>query len=191
MFELIINPFFYLKIRHQFKAKADWALPLVLTALTLIGLWVVGWTRPVAFWSEPGVISRVLGFTQGLPGFYIAALAAIATFNKLDIDKKMPAPAPRLKIHVRGVGQEIELTRRRFLCLMFAFLTAESILLIVIAICALGSAAGLKASLPSFLIEPMYWIGAAIFLFVFWQMVVVTLWGIYYLGDRLHQVDTE
>lgn len=80
------------------------------------------------------VIAKILGFVQNLPGFYIAALSAIATFNKTDIDKTMPAPAPKLDIVVQGHNIAIELTRQRFLCSMFAFLTAESMILVVFSI---------------------------------------------------------
>jgi hypothetical protein len=45
---------------------------------------------------------HILGFVQVLPGFYIAALAAIATFNKTDIDKIMAAPAPKIDIFIHG-----------------------------------------------------------------------------------------
>lgn len=189
MLQLLIRPFFYLKIRHQSKARADWMLPAVLTLLTLIVVYSIGAKNPVSVWQASGMVDRVLSFVQGLPGFYIAALAAIATFNKIDIDKKMPAPAPKLHIQVRGVDQFIELTRRRFLCLMFAFLTAESILLIILSIFGITIRGAVVTAIPVSAVFPVHVLASAIYFFIFWQMVVVTLWGLYYLGDRLHQID--
>ena len=78
------------------------------------------------------LIISILSFIQILPGFFIAALAAIATFNRLDLDKIMPHPAPTINIECNGGKEEIDLTRRRYLTLMFSFLSAESILLIVL-----------------------------------------------------------
>jgi hypothetical protein len=189
MIELLTRPFYYLKISHQFKRRADWALPGLLSLITVVLLWLFSFGSPVGVWNSGGLVEKILGFVQGLPGFYIAALAAIATFNKLDIDKKMPAPAPKMHIQVRGVDQYIELTRRRFLCLMFAFLTAESILLIVLSIFGAALHEPIKALLPTYWIYPVSLAAITIYFFVFWQMIVVTLWGLYYLGDRLHQVD--
>jgi len=145
----------------------------------------------VPVYGSGGLIERVLGFVQVLPGFYIAALAAIATFNKLDIDKTMPAPAPKIDVMVNGKSVPIELTRRRFLCSMFAFLTAESFLLIVLAIFALVAYSPIKEVLP----EIAHFATSLAFLFafllLFWQMVLATFWGLFYLGDRLHQPDAK
>ncbi|TPG26545.1 hypothetical protein EAH83_01880 [Variovorax ginsengisoli] len=161
----------------------------MLTLLTLCAIYGAGRGGAISVWSSGGLAERILSFVQGLPGFYIAALAAIATFNKLDIDKKMPAPAPKIQIQVRGVDQYIELTRRRFLCLMFAFLTAESILLVIISIFGTTMHSSVAAIVPPGAVLYLHVVSAALFFFLFWQMVVITLWGLYYLGDRLHQVD--
>lgn len=72
---------------------------------------------------------------------------------------------------------------------MFAFLTAESLILIVLAIF------GQTIYLPvKEIISAQYhqWVSAVymlVFLFVFWQMLVTSFWGLFYLGDRLHQPD--
>ncbi|WP_193087959.1 hypothetical protein [Advenella sp. FME57] len=145
----------------------------------------------VPIYESSGLIEKILGFVQVLPGFYIAALAAIATFNKLDIDKTMPAPAPKIDVIVNGTSVPIELTRRRFLCSMFAFLTAESFILIVLAIFALIAHSPIKGLLP----DNVHFASSMGFLFafmlLFWQMVLATFWGLFYLGDRLHQPDAK
>ncbi|TXL12353.1 hypothetical protein BMR05_15660, partial [Methylococcaceae bacterium HT4] len=134
MIRHLLRPLSYLSIEHQLKWKVDWIYPLLLAIVSTILIFWLKQFGQVSLYSNSGIITKILGFVQVLPGFYIAALAAIATFNKTDIDKTMPAPAPKIDILVQGKSVAIKLTRRRFLCSMFAFLTAESLIIIVLAI---------------------------------------------------------
>jgi hypothetical protein len=189
MFKNLFRPLSYLFIEHKQKWKVDWVYPLVLTALSTGLLFFLKKYGTIALYADGALIAKILGFVQGLPGFYIAALAAIATFNKLDIDKTMPKPAPKLDIMVQGQKVPIELTRRRFLCSMFAFLTAESLILIVLAIFGQAVYLPAKAIFP----EKLHVLASAtymvVFLFALWQMLITSFWGLFYLGDRLHQPD--
>jgi hypothetical protein len=53
-----------------------------------------------------------------LPGFYIAALAAIATFNAPTMDVPLDGQNTELCSQEENI-QTRKLTRRRFLCLLF------------------------------------------------------------------------
>ncbi len=191
MYRHLLRPFSYLAIQDRFKWKVDWLYPTILAVLSTGLILVIGLWGEIIIYEDSGLIDKIFGFVQVLPGFYIAALAAIATFNKLDIDKTMPAPAPKLDIKVNGKTASIELTRRRFLCSMFAFLTAESFVLIVLSIFAIVAHESIKNLLPA----STHFAASAIFLFVFmllfWQMILATFWGLFYLGDRLHQPDAK
>lgn len=191
MIRNLLRPLAYLAIGHRQKWRVDWLYPTILAVVTTALLFLLKLVGGVQFYGEGGMVARVLSFVQGLPGFYIAALAAIATFNRPDIDKTMPSPAPRIDVQVQGKNVEIELTRRRFLCLMFAFLTAESLIVIILAILAQSAAAPLKVLIHNSLWQ--YASASFVFIFslVFWQMVVATFWGLFYLGDRLHQPDSN
>lgn len=185
----LLRPFSYLTIEHRSKWVVDWVYPLILTFLSLAVIFVAGHFGTVSLYGDGGLVGKILGFVQNLPGFYIAALAAIATFNRIDIDKTMPAPAPRLDITVQGKTVAIELTRRRFLCSMFAFLTAENLILIVLAIFAQSLCVTIKAKLA---LPYQVWVSGGFmftFLLLFWQMMIASFWGLFYLGDKLHQPD--
>lgn len=189
MYRHLLRPLSYLSIEHKQKWIVDWVYPLVLAVLSTGLLFWLKKFGNIPLYADGAVISKILGFVQGLPGFYIAALAAIATFNKADIDKTMPAPAPKLDIMVQGQSVAIELTRRRFLCSMFAFLTAESLILIVLAIFGQAIYLPVKAILSE---QYHVWTSAAYmltFMLAFWQMLITSFWGLFYLGDRLHQPD--
>lgn len=189
MLRHLLRPLAYLAIEHRQKWIVDWVYPFFLTIVSVCVLFVARKFGQVPLFAEGGLVGKILGFVQGLPGFYIAALAAIATFNRIDIDKTMPFPAPTLDITVHGKTVAIELTRRRFLCSMFAFLTAENLILIVLGIF------GQSLCVPIRNLSPVvvHWGFAVVYMFVylllFWQMMITSFWGLFYLGDKLHQPD--
>lgn len=189
MFRHLLRPLSYLSIEHKQKRVVDWVYPIVLAILTIVIIFCLKQFGNIAIYADGALLEKILGFVQGLPGFYIAALAAIATFNKLDIDKTMPKPAPKMGSMIRGQIVCIELTRRRFLCSMFAFLTAESLILIILAIFGQTVYLPVKAIIPvnfHTLTSISYML---LFMFIFWQMLITSFWGLFYLGDRLHQPD--
>jgi hypothetical protein len=187
----LLRPFSYLSIGHKSKWKIDWLIPILLALMSIFIVFFLRRYGSISVYSDNGIISRILSFVQSLPGFYIAALAAIATFNKTDIDNRMPEPAPTIDIIVQGKSIEIALTRRRFLCSMFAFLTAESILLIVVAIFSLSIAPVIKAVIAPQLTEVLSGVFFLFYSILFWQMIVASFWGLYYLGEKLHQPDPK
>ena len=191
----LLRPYAYLQIEHPKKYIYDWVIPFLLTAFFLvICLIFVDYDN---YFSSSGLISKFLDFVEILPGFYIAALAAIATFQRNDIDQHMPNPAPKLNIKIKGKDQNIELTRRRFLCMLFSFLTAHTIIFAILAIlliqivpetmhytsqrCLSLSWVDCRMTISIIYLLPIS--------FIFWQIITATFHGLYYLGDRLHQPD--
>ena len=183
----ILRPFSYLMIRHEKKYIFDWLAPcvgsLISTAVLLFG------KDYVVVFGKTGLIASLLSFIQILPGFYIAALAAIATFNRNDIDLKMPEPSPKVDILIRGVKNTIDLTRRRFLCMLFSYLTAQAFTLSLASVVLMHFSDLAKSVIPlSFHLTTKLSV-VALFSFGFWQMLIATFWGLYYLGDKLNQPD--
>lgn len=182
MINLLMRPFSYLAIKSSAKDKrvVDWLIPFVL-ASGLSLLFFLSGGKQGQF-----VGGTVLGLLQILPGFYIAALAAVVVFNRHDIDRHMPQPTPTIK---DNDGDIVSLTRRRFLSMIFSFLTAQSILLIVYI--GIGSPASILAMkhlsfewysfLKNFYFFTVY--------FIFFQVICITFLCLYYLGERLHQPD--
>lgn len=189
MLNHILRPFSYLSIKHPYKWIVDWIYPAALTLVSMLVILGVQKFGSISLYGDGGLIQKITGFIQGLPGFFIAALAAIATFNRLDIDRTMPAPAPKLGIKIHGQTVAIELTRRRFLCSMFAFLTAENLILIVFGIFSSALYLPIKEVIAIGYHQLASSIFLTIFLFMFWQMLVTSFWGLFYLGDKLHQPD--
>lgn len=183
----LLQPFGYLAIRHPYKWVVDWLYPLILSLATV---WLCAKAGDLVGTVKAGsVLAMVLSFVQSLPGFYIAALAAIATFGRSDIDQILPEPTPRVLVKYRGKENLVDLTRRRFLAMLFAFLTGESLLIILVSIFLLAYGE------PIFLLahngfEFGVYVGGlliAIYFLLLYQMVLATFWGLYYLGYKLHE----
>lgn len=182
LLDQLFRPLGYLLIRHPYKWVVDWAYPVTLATLSIIVLSILGDIRDAI---EPGgIMALTLSFIQSLPGFYIAALAAIATFGRSDIDSILPEPTPRIKKRTRNTDNWVALTRRRFLAMLFAFLTAESIVLTL-------SSIGILAHESSFPTDGIWLIvtDGLVFLYLvlLFQMIAATFWGLYYLGYKLHE----
>ncbi|MBY7973841.1 hypothetical protein KW462_08080 [Vibrio fluvialis] len=181
-FDLIIyqltRPLSYLRIKHDDKWIYDWLVPVIATALTLTFIYFFIPLNNVVV--KGGLIDEINSFVANLPGFFIAALAAVATFNKDDIDNLMASEPPKIEILHHGNPLMIKMTRRRFLCVLFSYLTAVSIFLVLL------TKIGLAVELPTKYVVVASWVGSAAFFLVLWQMILATLLGLYYLGERLH-----
>lgn len=185
MLKVLVSPLTYLRIRHEAKRWADWGYPLIFTLLSAYVVLRHGEAGAIA--GQDGLLAKLLVVSSVLPGFYIAALAAIATFSRPDIDELMPAPTPTIVHKIGGETNEIELTRRRFLTHLFAFLCFES--LAVMVVCMFASLVG-ASILGNFIDQVACGVRVGfvfVVLLMFWQMIFGTLLGLYYLGDRLYR----
>ena len=185
----LTRPFSYLQITHPGYGirVVNWILPGGLSSAVILICFLL--SVPIDVFGASGFLSKILGFVQSLPGFYIAALAAIATFNNSDMDKLMPGRPPEAKIIYNGSLQSVPLTRRRMLSMLFSFLTAESFVLTLGAIGSMTLASSIKDLMP----ENIHGFLKAVFSFIYltflMQMFSVTMWGLYYLGERIHTPD--
>lgn len=198
MRHVLLRPLAYLTIQHSdpILRWINWYLP-GLVALGTAALWLLpavldqaGYWQPgeVNVWGEGGLINGLLSFVQNLPGFYTAALAAVATFGGKEMNKVMPGEPPRMRLLFEGhLTQPLELSRRLFLSSMFGYLTALSFLLTMAGIVGTSLADSVAVMLlPS--VRP--WVSAlatAAYMLFFSQMLLVTGWGLFYLGERMHQ----
>jgi hypothetical protein len=181
------RPISYLAIHDPSKWKIDWVLPICCSLATLVILFTIP-IRPSIFGTS-GILWQISGLLQILPGFYIASLAAIATFNKNNMDEYMPELTPTVTIRIGDHACPIKLTRRRMLSLMFGYLTFLSLLLFLTIVLVNMLAPNVKLLLPASFHKIALGIFVAIYGLLFWHMIAVTLFGLYQLSDRMHQPD--
>lgn len=186
MLSQLLTPLQYLQIRHptRMPQTVNWVVPLGASAVIVLGAWLCDLDLDV--FSDNGLVARCLGFVQTLPGFYIAALAAIVTFGGPSMDQLMKGDPATLWIHTNQGKETICLTRRRFLAAMFAYLTASSFVLTFGSIALLTLAKPILPLLSASLV-PVKAVVTFVFLAALAQLLSITFWGLYYLGDRIHR----
>lgn len=195
MLDILLRPFAFLGIQHPDKTfrLMNWVLSFLLAALsTALILSVNG----LNVFGETGLLAKVQNFVQSLPGFYLAALTAVAAFGSASMDELMPGTPPTGVILHNGAPTRTGLTRRRMLSMMFAFLTASSFLLTFGLIAAVSFASlahawllGLRLTDAGCLVLFVKGLVVFIAMFALWQMLLITTWGLFYLGDRIHTPD--
>lgn len=180
----LLRPFSFLFISHpsQLPLRVNWLLPLFLALAAMASLALLD--GKVNVYGPQGLFDRILGLVQTLAGFYIAALAAVSSFNSPHLDREMPSPAPTLYVRYNGGMEEVKATRRRFLTSMFAYLTALSLLISLTLITTLVLADPIKMNFPNASVY-LHWLGSCVLLFFLFQMMSVTFWGLFYLGERM------
>jgi hypothetical protein len=169
-------PLRYLSIRHDIKYRFDWGWPITLTVLTMALFWVLP-VKPEIL-GDNGVLKAVRDFIALLAAFFVVALAAIATFALETLDQPMEGTTPTLG------GRD--LTRRQFVCYLFGYLCVLSFGLFLACVLTQMVAPSLYLKLSP---DLFWWVKAAfgmVFAFGFWNMIVTTLLGIYFLVERVH-----
>ncbi|EOW6622091.1 hypothetical protein ACOZ0L_000944 [Cronobacter turicensis] len=163
----------------------DWIAPFFLTLFSLGYFYLFNISEKTII-EDGGVIKTIASFISNLPGFYIAALAAIATFNREQIDHPLinDKGSPSIDVRVTKENGHVvnttePLTRRLFLCMLFAYLTALSIFIII-----MNAFISPLLKIYSENLFPAIYI--ALFLFLSWQMLISTFFSLYYLGNRIH-----
>ena len=179
-------------IKHPDLAPFLTWVPLIAGLLLALGFELLP-VRP-KFTGDGSVSRHMLTVFAILPGFYIAALAAVATFNREEMDFEMPDPAPKMVLRTRGVDQEMPLTFRMFLSHMFSYLTALSFVAVFLFV-----GAELIAPSAKLVIEKLptgwkhvaiYALGGSYLLLSFWlaaKIVLTTMIGLYFLAERIHR----
>lgn len=180
-----LTPARYLRIQHPGKRHFDWVLPGVITvAAMLLFSWSPG---PMQVLKEDGIIYVITDLIKMLVGFYIAALAAVATFQKADMDG-LPAGDPiTLNVKRKGVPVVSKLSRRQFLCYLFGYLSFLSIILYFVGACAPLVATLCREISPDWLFLTVRAIALFLYLMFTAQLVTTTLLGLHFLTDRIHR----
>lgn len=187
MFYILLRPFSFLFIKHDELRRAMINGSLYLSIFATIVIFSVPVT-PIIF-GKDGFISAISSVFNALPGFFIAALAAVATFNRPELDQVMPDPAPQLKLMTQGRRDFVKLTTRMFLSFLFAYLTAITFLgmaFFIFVEIMRPSALYILSERPILKFPLKIFITFFVNVFIF-NIVITTLVGIYFLAERIHR----
>lgn len=181
----LLTPLSYLRIKRQDKHTDELIIPGLITVVSIFILACFNGRIPV--FAEKGVISAIVNYLQIVSGFYIASLAAVATFNKDSMDKAMPGIPVILPNRRRRKGRSEPLSRRRFLCFLFGYLSFASLVLYFGGSALVLLAPHIKEMIPAQALPLLKWPVITLYLFVTSNVMVTTLLGLYYMTDRIHR----
>ena len=177
-------PFRYLCIRHSEKKYYDWIFPCMLALFVFTVLYFID----APFLGENGVIEAINELLQILVGFYIASLAAIASFQSEVLDQGFDGESVTLRIEKNGTSRNQTLTRRKFLCHLFGYLAFGSLMIYWMGIVMRWSYPAVTTALASFKhAEMLRNVAAIIYIFCSVQLFCITALGLYYLMHRMHE----
>ncbi|MBN6513501.1 hypothetical protein [Acinetobacter pittii] len=198
MIDLIYRPIAYLSIKLSDGSSQKFDLDIKIPFYIALGISIIliilnYFDNSInIFGKENNLLSPIISFYQAMPGFYIAALAAIATFPSASMNKAMPEPTPYLlidsKLEDKSTNRDY-LSRRRFLCYMFAYLAFISIIFFFIAIIFNYAYSFSLLNLSELLFIAGYFTSCLIVSFIVLQTIFITFLGLWYLGHRIHLND--
>jgi len=181
----LFTPMGYLRITHPIKPWFDLYIPVAITAIVFGVLMLL--PGKVNLFGDNGLVAHVTRLLQMLIGFYIAALAAVATFPSDVLDQGFAGDPVKLRVKRQGKRKEIEINRRRFLSFLFGYLAFESLFLFLVGM----TVSVLHSNLATLLSQGVLVIGQPVFLFAYLflisNLLVTTLLGLHYLTDRIHR----
>ncbi|WFU62645.1 hypothetical protein [Bradyrhizobium brasilense] len=134
------------------------------------------------------ITGKLSSFLGVLTGFFIAALAPVATFGKQEMDDPMPSEPPvRLEHTVNTETYFENLSRRQFLSFLFGYIAFLALVLYVVGYV--------------YLVTDKYWLSEAapnwrptifrifwcVYVFSLANLLSNTLLGLFYLTDRIHR----
>lgn len=179
----------YRRIEHPQMRTYVWVVPLLFTVVTIVIYGFLPAKPPLA--GNDGLLKSVSQIFALLPGFFISALAAVATFNRPEMDETMPGNAPKALIRHQGSRLKIPLTRRMFLSYLFSYLAVLSIILFIatiaspivyVPIAKIMLENGLKH-----VVDIARYAFVACLCYFSYSLFVSTLHGVYFLCERIHQ----
>jgi hypothetical protein len=193
MFYLASRAFAFGGIKHpELNPFLFWGPIISASALTFIF-----WLMPIQpKLTGDGSLSRhMITVFAILPGFFIAALSAVATFNRAEMDEIMPFPAPKIKLRTGAEESYVEMTSRMFTSHLFSYLTTISFIAVFVFV-----AADISAATAVFLINKISNVQFQIYtknfisLFYVWvlvwlssKIILTTLVGLYFMSERIHR----
>lgn len=182
--QTLLTPLNYLRAKNPHKFTWDWTIPAIAAILGVACLVLL--PRSISVLGERGLVYWVNELLQVLIGFYIAALAAIASFDRVSLDQLIEGDGVTIRVQGAEGPYDKPLTRRAFISLMFGYLS-----LLAIALYCIGLVTSLLESNIKLIVPDVLYVLRAIFVlaygFLFAQMLSITLVALFYLSDRIHR----
>lgn len=177
----------FLRVKHEFAAAYTYWYPAIATACTIGLLFFL--VPSINAYGPTGLINQLSPFLAVFAPFFLAALAAIATFSGpkfIDESFQMTSDVTLKFAGELGVVEPQDVTPRHFLSLLFGYCCVVSLGLFLLSVLVPILAPKVAAMFGGYA-EFSGWIFLSLYLFLFFQIILLTLLGIYYLSDKVHR----
>lgn len=177
----------FLRVKHQFAAVYTYWYPAIATGCTIGLLFFLA--RSINAYGPTGLLNQLSPFLAVFAPFFLAALAAIATFSGpafMDESFQMASPVTLEFAGELGVIEPQDVTPRHFLSLLFGYCCVVSLALFLLSVLVPILAPNVAYMFGDYA-ELFGWVFLSLYLFLFFQIVLLTLLGIYYLSDKVHR----
>lgn len=192
----LLVPCNYLRIKQgtglfHSKRVYDIVLPTALTAAT-VGL-CGALSVPLEIAGHKGVTKSLTDLLALLIAFYMAALAAVSTFERKGIDNKLKGGDAVLYVlnHKTGNRDKKALSYRQFIAYLFGYLAFLSLILFMTLVFISSAWPKIEKQMATYkawdkvatlALDPLMFV---VLVFGVWQLFVTSLLGIYFLADRM------
>jgi len=176
------TPFLFLLITYPRSGVISWIIPIVLATATMAVFYFLPGEISVS--GDDGFLERVITIMTISGGFFVTSLTVILT-NESDIINSTFVGEGKPVIS----GENELLTRKRFLSLLFGYISFVSFSVVGMISAALVASHSIKMALTDKVLEVLeYGSGFVLLVFLF-QIFLFSMVGLHYLTDRLHRSD--
>jgi len=183
----LFTPLSFLRLKNRDLVLFQWVAPSI-TALLLYFFVFNPFSSNFTFHNGQLFedINQLVGV---LVGFYIAALAAVATFPNNTLDVALKGLPTTLRVKRANKATEETITRRRYLTIVFGYCAFVSIIVFIFGV--FQNNVSIKRTALAHIYYDLNIMFFNIVLFVyFWaisSLFYATLVGLHYLVDRMHR----
>lgn len=183
-----LAPVRFYQIKHSGKLMRDWIAPGLVAAVTAVLVLINLKTIKI---FERGLIDDFNPMLAMLAGLYIAALTAVASLPNRNLDRLIQGDTPTIPVMERGTIYQVELTRRRYLSLLFGFLAYLCIFTYLVGIVAKHTAPLLSPLIPADVATWVNFVGLFGYFFLIASILIHSIVGIHYLQERIHRESSK
>lgn len=176
------TPFLFLRVVYPRYIVVSWLAPVLLSAIVMFIVYIMPGDIKVS--GQGGFVERVITIMTISGGFFVTSLTVILTNESRIINSAfIGEKKPKIK------GEDEYLTRKRFLSLLFGYISFVSFLIVGLLSFALILSPSLKLALTDSAYEIIEYISGFVLLVFLFQVFLFSLVGLHYLTDRLHRAD--
>ena len=182
----VLTVFSFFRVQSPDIFWYKWVYPTIICFLVFVTIEL--WGDKYFFVDKEKLISDINALASKLAGFYIAALAAVSSFGNESLDNRMKGITPILVSKLRGKQQEEDLTRRRFLAILFGYCIGLAIALYLLGM--LQVHLSIEQPVNVWIQRAMNFGEQLVFVLYLWiisSLLVVTLLALHYLVERMYR----